>query len=419
MINTDYIFLTILIILSGFFSGSETSFFSLSNLALEKLKKKHPKRGNLVGKLLKDPQKLLVTILICNMFANILATLIALRIFPRLIALALMTGLILIFGEVTPKTIAIRVAPGIAIKVAPIFYILSKVLAPFIFFFRKISKGLVFISSALFYNNVKEPVFYQSEEMIEVVNESQLKGVLNKEEGNILGNLLKFPSADITKVARPRNEMFTISIETNMGKILEIIKEKKYSRIPVWEKKEENIIGILHIKDLLGIKGTKRKLSYYRNILRKPLFIPDSVKAEQLLKNFQTTQNHIAIVIDEFGGISGIATLEDILEEIIGEVVDKEDVKPLYHKYNQSMIEIEAKIEIDEFNKVFKTNLKAKDAISVGGYLLEKTKRIPVVGEIIKIDQLQFKISGAQLNKLEKIMVTKIKKRSKSKEGNV
>ncbi len=409
MIYPNYFLLIILLLLSGFFSGSETSIFSLSSLNLENIKRKHPKRGNIIAKLLAKPQRLLVTILICNTSINIFATLIAIKIFPRWLAIILITFLILIFGEVTPKTLAIKAGASISVFVAPILYFLSIILTPFIYIFRKISTVLVFINSLLFFRNANESKNYHSDEMIEVIKESQDNGILNKEEGNILGNLIQFSSSDISRVARPRNEIFSISINTILGEIHELIKDKKYSRVPIWEDNEENIIGILYIKDLLKIKSKKRKLSYYRNILRKPFFIPESVKTEQLLKNFQATRNHIAIVIDEYGGISGMVTLEDVLEEIIGEIIDKDDIKPLYYKYNVKMIEIEAKIEIKEFNKIFKTNLKSREAITVSGYILEKIKRIPEVGEIIVLNNLQFRISKAASNKIEKIMITKLK----------
>ena len=413
MVDLNYILLVILILSSGFFSGSETSIFSLSALAIESIKKKHPKRGKIITKLLSQPQKLLVTILICNIFANIFATLIAIRVFPRGIAIILITITILIFGEITPKTIAIRLAQNISINVAPILYLLSIILTPLIFIFRKISDIIVTIYSFIFFRKTSEPKLYHAEEVIDVIKKSQDNGILNKEEGNILGNLINFPSSDILKTARPRNEIFSIPIKASLKEIIELIKDKKYSRIPIWEENEENIIGILHIKDLLKINSTKRKLSYYKNILKKPFFVPDSIKAEQLLKNFQTTHNHLAIVINEYGGISGLVTLEDVLEEIIGEIIDKDDIKPLYYKYNASMIEIEARMEINNFNKVFKTNFKSRDAVTVGGYLLQRIKKIPTVGEIFTINNFQFKISGATPSKIEKIMINKIKALSK------
>jgi putative hemolysin len=345
----------------------------------------------------------------CNMAVNISATLLAVNIMPRWFAMILMTLLILIFGEATPKTLAIKAAPNIVLIVAPFFFVLSIVLNPLVFVFRKVSRGLVNLSSALFYRNVRESTLFHSEEMMDVIKESQISGILNHEEGNILSNLIKFPQYDIYKVSRPRNEIFSIPITTKLEEVFEMVKEKKFSRIPVWENNEENIVGIFHVKDFLQVTGKKRKLTNYRNILRKPFFVPDSVKAAHLLKEFQSTRNHIAIVINEFGGVSGIVTLEDILEEIIGQVIDKDDIKPLYHKYNQEMIEVEARMEITEVNKVFKVNIKSEGSNSIGGYLLEIIRKIPKAGEIFIFGDLKFKITGASASKIDKVLISKIK----------
>ena len=410
MIDPDYFLFITYILLSAFFSGSETTLFSLSPVKLENLKSKSPRIGKIASRLLNEPQKLLVTILICNIFVNISATLTAIRIFPGWLAIPLVTVLIILFGEVIPKTLAISIAPKIVRVVSPIIYLLFIILTPLSFIFHRFARALVNFASIIFFSKYKDTKKVHSEEVIEAIRDSQKSGILDQEEGDILKNIIKFPDSDISLIARHRNEIFSISIDLKISDIIEFVKEKKFSRVPVWEDDEENIIGILYLKELLKINSTKRSLSYYRNILKKPLFIPDSVKAEQLLKNLQSTQNHIAIVIDEFGGISGIVTMEDVLEEIIGEVVDKDDVKPLYHRYNSKMIEVEAKMEIKELNAVFKTNIRSRDAVSVGGYILENIKRIPKVGEIFVFNNLQFRISGVQPNKIESVMITRMQK---------
>ncbi len=417
MIYTDLILFIICILFSAFFSGSETSLFSLSNIKLETIKEKNPRTGMIISKLLENPQKLLVTILICNIGVNIFATLLAIKIFPKWLAVPIVTVIIILFGEISPKTIAINISHKISVIVAPIIFILSKILSPFSYIFHKISKGLVFVSSNLFYLNVKEPSHYQNDEMLDVIKEGQDKGTINQEEGNILSNLIKFSDSEIYKVTKPRHDIFSISIDKNISEIIEMVKDKNYSRIPVWEDNEENIIGILYARDLLNINSTKRKLSYYRKILRKPYFVPESIKAERLLKTFQSTQNHMAIVINEYGGIEGLVTLEDVIEEIIGEIVDKDDVKPLFYRYNPRMIEIEAIMEVREFNRVFRTNIKTKEAVSVGGYILERIKRIPDAGEIITINNLMFKIDSIKPNKIERLLVTKIIKKEKRNKG--
>lgn len=424
--DINFLLLAFFLFLSFFCSGSETSLFSLSSLKVEDIKKKHPKRGWIISHLLKDHQKLLVTILICNTFANIFATLTAGKIFSKYfpdadvwLVILTMTFLVLIFGEVTPKSLAIKIAGQSSLLVCPIWYFLEIVFTPFIFIFNNIVKFLVFISSSIFFINVKESDNYKADEVIEVIKESQKHGIIDKEEGVMLGNVIEFANTGIWELMKPRNEIFSLSSDTVISDAIEKIKEKKYSRIPIWENDEENIIGILSVRDLININGSKRKLSYYRNILKKTFFVPESVKAEKLLRDFQNTSNHLAIVIDEYGGISGLITLEDVLEAIIGEVVDKGDVIPLYYKYNTSMIEVEGKIEISEFNEVFRVKIESKNATTVAGYLLEKIKKIPKVSESFIFDNLQYKISGASPNRIEKILITKLRKMKTEKKRKI
>jgi len=421
LIGIEYYFLLLIILLglSFFFSCSETSLFSLSKTKLEEIKEKHPKRGAIIENLLVEPQRLLVTILICNTTVNILATIVASHIFSKLwpdfelwVLISVMTLLVLIFGEVTPKSIAIKFAPNISINVAPILLSLSFVLRPLIAIFKAISHSLVTLNSFLFFRKVKESYEFATDEMEEIITESLDKGLIAKEEGTILKNLIHFEDMEIWKIMTPRNEIFSVPVTMEINKAIELIKEKKYSRIPVWAENEENIIGILHIKELLKIEDRNLPLLYVsKKILKKPFFVPESMKVESLLKEFQTTNNHLALVIDEFGGISGLVTLEDLIETIIGDVIDKADVKPLYYKYNNSMIEVEGKITIEEFNDVFNTNIKSKEAVTVAGFLLENIKKIPKVGEIFNINNLQFRISEVKPNKIEKILITKLKKR--------
>lgn len=413
-----YIVLLILFISFSFFcSGSESALFSLTELKIENMKKKHPARAKQVVYLLAHSQKLLVAILIYNTFATIFVTLTANKIFKHYfpgidswLTILVTTMLLLIFGEVTPKTLAINVTTFISLTVAPFWYVSLYILRPFIFVFDHISKFLVSLDSFLFFRNVKEEHDYKTDEVIEVIKESRKHGIIDKEEEVILGNVIEFADTGIWELMRPRKDIFTLSIDTSIKEAIELVKEKKYSRIPVWENSEENIIGILQVKELLKLGTHKKTISSFRNILRKPFFIPETIKAEKLLRDFQTTKNHLAVVIDEYGGIAGLITLEDVLEAIIGEVVDKDDIKPLFYKYNTSMIEIEAQIEISEFNNVFRTNLKSETSSTVGGYLIEKIERIPITGETIKIDNLQFKITSALPNKIEKMVITKSKK---------
>ena len=216
-IEIYFIVLAFLLFLSFFFSGSETSLFSLSKLKIEDIKKKKPKRGAIIEKLLANPQKLLVTILICNTTVNILATLTASHIFSRLlpdfqlsILIIVMTLLILIFGEVTPKSIAIKLAPKTSVLVAPILLFLSIVLKPFISIFIAMSNFLVTLNSFLFFRNVKESENFIPDEMEEVITESLNDGIIEKEESIILKNLIHFENIEVWQIMIPRNEIFSL-----------------------------------------------------------------------------------------------------------------------------------------------------------------------------------------------------------------
>ncbi len=404
------ILLLIFLFLSAFFSASETSIFSLSHIKLEDIKKKYPVRGSIIEKFHKKPQNLLIAILIGNLFVNISISLITIELINnRWIAFFTSAILILIFGEITPKTLAIKVAPKSSLIVAPVLRIFSLILFIPIIILSNISKFLVFIFSKIFYRNNRELTHYHTDVVMEVIKESQDHGILEEEEGNILGNIVQFAETDLYKILRPRGEIFSLPIDTPFNKITDLSRDKKYSRIPIWEGNEENIIGILNVKDFIKVKNTKRKLLYFKNLLKKPFFIPDSTKPEQLLKTFQSTHTRLGIVIDEYGGIAGLITLEDVIEQIIGEVMNKNEKTPLYQKFNQSLIEVESKMEIKNFNKIFKSNIKSDSAITLGGYILENIKRIPKEGEKIIIKNLQIEISKALPNKIEKIRISKIK----------
>jgi putative hemolysin len=421
LINPDFLLFFLALIFSFFCSGSESALFSLNELKIEAILKKNPARGKLILFLLENPQKLLTTILTFSTFANIYATFITGKIiraylpdFEGWLVPVVMVFVIIIFGDIIPKTLAINISSLISSWIAPFWYYSIKIFTPFIFVFKKISDFCVLINSKLFFRNVKEQKDYKIDEVIDVIKESRKHGIIDKDEELILGNIIEFTNAVVKDLIRPRNEIFSLSAETRIVDAMAVIKTKKFSRIPVWKNSEENIIGTLYIKELLKLDpGSKRRISGFKGLLKPPYFVPETMKAEKLLKNFQTTGNHLAIAIDEYGGISGMITLEDVLESIIGEVIDKDDIKPLYYKYNYNMIEVEGRIEISEFNAIFRTNVKSEDAITLGGYILEKLNRIPRSGETFNIDSLQFNISSSLPNKIEKILVTKLKKAKK------
>ncbi len=411
----NFILLPVFLGLSAVFSMSETALFSLTPVKIQYITKNHPIRGKIISRLLLHPQRLLVTNSACNTTVNIIATLVATNIFNHYLpktgyftVVIVMTLIILIIGEVTPKTIAIKIAPQVSLIVSPILFLLSYVLTPFTFVFRMIARFFAKLTIVTAYHDTDDSNVYKNDEMIEVINQGQAHGVINKEEGIILKNVITFGDDDVYQMMRPRKDMFALSIDMPMSEVMHIVKEKKYSRIPVYGKNEDDIKGILYARDLNKVRYTdNQKLSSFRSILHKPFYVSETMSATTAF-TMMRQKTHIAIVIDEYGEVSGLLTLEDIFENIVGDVVDKDDVIPAYHKYSSEVGEFDGDITIDDFNAAFETNIAAKESVTLAGYVLEKLHRIPVAGEIFSIDKLLFKIIFARPNKIEKMQVSKI-----------
>lgn len=405
-----------LLFMSGVFSASETALFYLSQETIESIKKNNPRKWGIIITLLRNPQKLLTTILICNLFVNISAALVTeMLVKNRIIATFLITILIIIFGEAAPKSLAIKASKNIALFISPFIYFLAKIFSSITKVIQLISKGLVIIVSNSFYRKIKEPTNYQLNEVIPLIEEAKDSDLITEEELTILEHIVNFTKLELLHLLTPRNKIFSLSSETVLSDALNTIKEKKYSRIPIWEENEDNIIGVLYVKDIATVKiYKKRKIKSYANILKKPMFVPDSITPQELLQKLQEGDNHMAFVINEYGDMIGLLTFEDIVEKIVGEIIDKDDIKPMYHIFDPNTIEIQGSIELSEFNEIFSVNLSDNEAATVAGFLLNRIRKIPKAGEVFIFNNLKFTITEASINKIEKITVTRIKKRKKS-----
>ena len=417
----NFVLLPVLLLCSAIFSMSETALFSLPASKADYMLRKMPIRGKIIKYLLDHSQKLLVTNSACNTTVNILATLVASNIFETylpsagpVVTVITMTILVLIIGEVTPKTIAIKVAQYVAPIVAPMLFILTIILTPITFIFQNIAKFLAAVTGLIAYHNVETTDNYQNDEMIQVINQGQQEGVINKEEGLILRNVISFADADVHKIMRPTKDIFALQINTPLTDAVELIREKQYSRIPVYGKNIDDITGILYARDLNNVPlSPKKTLGSCRSVFRKPFFVPATMKADTLFAALRKTNNHIAIAINEYGEVCGLVTMEDIFENIVGDVIDKDDIVPQFHKYSPDVGEFSGDMEIDEFNAAFETDISAENAVTLAGYVLENLRRIPEQGEIFSIGKLLFKINQAKPNKIEAMRVSKIKERKK------
>ena len=404
--------LTLLVIgllLSGFFSSSETALFSISKVKALHIAKDGSRSGQLILSMKEDSHTLLTTILIGNNLVNIgasaIATSIALSYFKSNavgIATGIMTMLILVFGEIFPKSFANHNNILVArIVIYPLFW-LSKLFFPLIYLLNFIPKlhGTADSSS----ETVTEDELMT---MVEVVEE---EGEIKEEEKEYITNIFEFDDTSCSEIMTPRADMFVLDVSQDMD--IKKILETGFSRIPVIEDSIDNIIGILHVKDLFASfqKASESDTSLdIKQIMRKPYFIPESKKLDSLLQDFKQKKNHIAIVVDEHGGISGITTLEDVVEEIIGEIIDETDrMTPDIVRLKGNKWFVVGKIDIDDLNKELDIKIPESSTYDTfSGFFLEQIGHIPRSGESIIINKWTATVKDMDGNRIQSFIIKK------------
>ncbi|RME54168.1 HlyC/CorC family transporter [Candidatus Woesearchaeota archaeon] len=398
------ILLLILLVFSAFFSGIEIAVFSSSNVKLKTLAKKNKKAKELLN-MKKDPKSLLTTILIGNNIVNIaaasIATVVIVEIFGNrgiAISTGLMTFLVLVFGEITPKSYATHYPEKIALYSVPLLKFFSILFYPI----------AIIVNFLTQFTNKKSNQRHVTEEEIKVfVSEGVKNGEVEKEEEKMIKNVLHFNDIRVHDVMTPRTEIFALPHNAKINDVIKTISTCRYSRIPLYKNTKDNIVGIVHIKDILKYLY-KGKNIYLKTIATKPFFVPENKVISELFKSMQKNFIHIAIVVDEFGGTAGLVTLEDLIEELVGEIVDEFDLKrELISKINKNTIKVHAGTEIKQINSSFNINLPGKSTDTISAFILKKLKRIPKKGEKIKQGNLTIIVSDATRKKIEKVVISK------------
>jgi putative hemolysin len=401
--------LVICLFLSGFFSSSETALFSISKVKALHIAKDGSKTGQLIMEMKADSHTLLTTILIGNNLVNIgasaLATALAISHFKSNavgIATGITTLLILIFGEIFPKSFAnhnnILVARGV---IFPLYW-LSKLFWPLIF-------ALNFIPRLHGANDNGQDAVTEDElrTMVEVVEE---EGEIKEEEKEYITNIFEFDDTSCSEIMTPRADMFVIDASDEFD--IQTTLKTGFTRIPVIEDYIDNIIGILHVKDLfssfqrLSKENATASLDV-KKIMKNPYFIPESKKLDSLLKDFKVKKSHMAVVVDEHGGVSGIVTLEDVVEEIIGEIVDETDrMVPDIVKLKGNKWLVSGKIDIDDLNKEIGISIpESSNYDTFSGFFLEEIERIPKPGESITIDKWTITVKDMDGNRIQTFII--------------
>ncbi len=413
------VLLVLLLLASALVSGSEVAFFSISSRDLDELKENDKKKHESISELLDHPKTLLATILIANNFINvavvILSSFITAALFDFsdnetlgfIVQVVAITFLILLFGEVLPKVYANKNPIGFGSMMSGPMFVLRRLFRPV---------ALLLVRST----NFIEKRLERKTEGLSVDDLSQALEITSNEESSqeeqkILEGIVKFGSTNVRQIMKPRMDVVCVDQEANYGDILKIILESGFSRIPVFEENFDNVKGVLYIKDLLPHVDKPADFEW-QTLMREAFFVPENKKIDDLLREFQDKKIHLAIVVDEYGGTSGIVSLEDIIEEIVGEISDEFDAEELYYsKLDDQNFVFEAKIHLNDFFRVVDADENdfsehTDEAETLAGFVLELAGKFPEKGEELEFKHYLFKVESLEGRRMKRIKVTILQK---------
>lgn len=406
------IILVILLIGSGFFSASETALMSLSKIRIRHMKEEGIKGAKLVSNLIEEPNKLLSSILVGNNVVNIAATSISTSLFMEILgdkpgavplATAVMTVLVLIFGEITPKTIAANNSEKIAVLVSKPIKLVIFIVKPIVWIFNIITN---IIFKLLGVKDKGSQPYITEEELKTMVDVSHEEGVLEIEERQIINNVFQFGDMQAKEAMVQRLDIIAINSKDKYEEIIEMFKNEKLSRMPVYNESIDDIIGILNIKDIIFLNDEEIQKFDINNYIREPFFTYEFKKITQLLEEMKKEKSQIAIVVDEYGGTSGLITIEDLVEVIVGDIEDEYDEEEdEIQVIKEDEYVVEGSTKITDVNDLIGIRLESEEFDSIGGYIIGHLKRLPEEKEVIEVDNIKFCIESIEKNRIKKIRI--------------
>lgn len=408
----DIILLILSIVLSGYFSALETSFSILGEMKIQKLFSKNDDDSKGRDLWVKNGSRVLNTIFIGDTIFNLFSAVLIIRITNRfftsyslLISILLMIFFILIFSEIVPKVMArngIYVAGNFSVKLLKKLYY---IFLPLTLVFDLITKLIISL-----FKVKKENTTQQIEDELEfLINVGEKEGIIEKEKGEMISNIIDISDIDVKEVMIPRVDITAVSEDISTEELKKIVRTSEYSRIPVYKNSLDTITGILYVKDLIRLKGTDYSMEDLLKLLRKPLFVPETKKLDLMLKEFQKNHLHMAVVVDEYGGTAGIITMEDILEEIVGDILDEydiddEDIK----KISECNYLVNSRMNMTDFCEYFKLSEveeELDDYETVGGFVFYLAGEVPKVGDSFSWNKFKFTIKSMENRRIEMIEV--------------
>ena len=407
-----FTFIILLLLLSAVFSGSETALFSLNKVQLKRLHKRSPARARIINEFLDSPRRTLNTILTGNMLVNItlsaLVSALSIRLWGQdkgvLIAIISTALMLLIFGEVTPKIFAIRNAEKFSQAVSCYLRWFSRVIFPL----RQLWSG---IADFLFRLSVKsarkKQPFITEGELKALVSIGEKEGIIEANEKEMIHTVFEFGDRFITEIMTPRVDIVSVDVESSSQELTEILKKSRHSKVPVYKDTIDNILGVIYSKEYL-----LKPADNWQSLVSPITFVPKVMTIDDLLSEFHSQKSHIAVVTDEYGGTAGIVTIEDVLEEIVGEIHDEYDTEEkLVIPVDKFTISVSGKTTLHDLKEDSGINLKAEEAETVGGFVTELFGRLPKSGDIIRHKKFIFIVDDVIKNRVRKITIKRLSKR--------
>jgi CBS domain containing-hemolysin-like protein len=407
--------IVLLLLFAAFMAMAETSISRMSKVRAHHLVDQKRGGADRLLRIVNDPAPFLNIVLLLTLISHVTGTALAAGLAiskfgasGEAVAAAIMTLLIFIFAEVGPKTFSVVHTERAALLMARPVYLLGRVLQP-------VGKLLIFIANAIISplpgRTLPKGPFVTEEEIRHMVDVAEEEESIEEGERELIHSVFEFGDSIVREVMVPRPDMVTARADASLGEVLENIIEAGYSRIPIYEGDIDNIVGVLYAKDVLkrvheSESNEEIKVS---GLARAPLFVPELKKLAELLKEMQEQRVHMAIVIDEYGGTAGLVTIEDLIEEIVGEIVDEYDQEePLVEPIDESTIRVDAKMSIDEVNELLGVELPDEEWDTVGGLLFGLMGRVPLQGETVTFDSLEFRTERVTGRRIQKVVITKV-----------
>jgi len=419
-IVTLTLILTLLTFGSAYFSGSETALFSLSPMRIKTYRTDPNPKRRLISELLQQPRDLLVTVFMLNTLVNILIQNISSRIFGVEAGWGLKVGvpllITLFLGEIIPKIICMQNNVAIADHIIPSINFFHRLLASV----RKVTVAVTYpISRILFFYLEKEKSI-SKEEFEHVLETSEKHGVLDTDEAVLVRGYLKLQEATVKEMMTPKEDILFYEINEPLTKLIHLLVDQECSRLPVCRENIDEVLGIIEGKHFFLYGETFSAGKDIRKILKKPFYVPETTHVRVLMRQFDESNQVIALVVDEYGSISGLVTREDIAEIVIGEIKDRRDQKPLYTVAGKWEIIASGKLELAEFNRLFNVALTScSNMVTIGGWLIEQLGEIPKGGTTFESHDFLFQVLAADPNRIRRLYIRKFKKATQHEELNL